>query len=81
MATRKKATTKKPATKRTTKKAEKKTISVANLCRANDIDPKRGRQKLRNEGWSAQSEKGKQYPALEIGSKRYVEACEILGIE
>jgi hypothetical protein len=48
------------------------------LCRTNEIDPKKGRAKLRKQGWSA---KGKTYPPIEVGSTRYVEACEILGIE
>jgi len=81
-----KAATKKVVAKKVVKKTAKKkdtanddaeTISVANLCRTNEIDPKRGRAKLRKEGWSA---KGKTYPALEVGSTRYNEACEILGI-
>jgi hypothetical protein len=81
MAKKAKKVVKKAATKKVVKKSATKdvvTISVANLCRTNEIDPKKGRAKLRKQGWSA---KGKTYPPIEVGSTRYVEACEILGIE
>ena len=79
MPSKKKSVTKKKvvAKKPVAKKAVVEVISVANLCRTNEIDPKKGRARLRKQGWSA---KGKTYPPIEVGSTRYVEACEILGI-
>jgi hypothetical protein len=65
------------AKKKSSKKPEVKTITVANLCRENDIDPKKGRGKLRKAGWSA---KGKTYPPIVIGSKRHTDALEVLGV-
>lgn len=57
------------------KKTKNETITVANLCIELGVDPKKGRKKLRSQGWSAG---GKRYPVMERDSKKFKEAVEII---
>ena len=61
--------------KKKSKKVEVKKMSVAEVCREEGVDPRKGRQRLRREGWSA---KGKTYPPIEVPSKMYDEVLEII---
>ena len=57
------------------KKNSKEQLTVVQLAKELEIDPKKARGKLRRAGWSAE---GKRYAPMERGGAKFKEAVEIL---